>query len=119
MNIQEAVHALAQDPQVMQRGSEKMNRLLSRSAADAAFRQKLLTNPRAAIAEFTGKPAPEPFNVVFVENTADATFVLPDPIDAAVAVSDDELEAVAGGSSTACAATLLAILVELDKIIGD
>jgi hypothetical protein len=118
MNIQEVVQTLAHDPEAAQRGSEKLNQILSRSATDSAFRQKLLTDPRAAIAEFAGKPVAD-LPIVFVENTADATFVLPDAIDPAMQLSEEELQAVAGGSSPGCIATALMCAVYLDRILND
>ena len=45
----------------------------------------------------TGKDIPESFNVVFIENQADATIVLPDYVDPQAELSEDALEAVAGG----------------------
>jgi hypothetical protein len=87
----------------------KLNEMLARSATDMEFRQKLLTDPRAAFAE-VGESIPEGVDLRFVENQADATIVLPDPLDRQAELSEAELEAVAGGiiivvaSSTGCAA---------------
>ncbi len=86
-------------PEVAQ-AAEVMRGLLSRSATDRGFRQKLLTEPRAAIAEYTGRDVPDSFDVVFVENTAAATIVLPDPVDPEAELSEAELETVAGGTET-------------------
>ena len=86
---------------------QKMNEvyrdLLSRSATEAEFRELLLTNPREGLAEFYGPEAtiPEDLNVRFIENEADATFVLPDPVDVEATLSVEELEAVAGGGDPA------------------
>jgi hypothetical protein len=80
-------------------GQEHLQALLARSATVAAFRQKLLTDPRAAIAEATGRELPTSYNVRFVENTADATVVLPDPVDPNAELADSELETVAGGAT--------------------
>jgi hypothetical protein len=88
------------DPEVARAGQAQMQALLARSVSDKAFRQKLLTDPRAGLAEFTGRDVadiPESLNVRFVENTADATIVLPDFV-APAELSEGQLEAVSGGS---------------------
>src|SRR5688572_23114358 len=58
----------------------KLNEMLARSTTDMEFRQKLLSDPRAAFAE-VGESIPEGVELRFVENQADATIVLPDPVD--------------------------------------
>jgi hypothetical protein len=83
-----------------QGGEELLQKVLARSATDMDFRQKLVADSRAALAEFTGAdPAkvPATYNIVFVENKAGATIVLPDPIDPAAELSGQDLETVAGG----------------------
>lgn len=97
---------------VTDQATEKYQALLSRSATDLEFRKQLLTNPRAAFATFGGKSIseiPESVNITFIENTVDATIVLPDFVDTQAELSDHELETVAGGSDlilTAIAVTL-------------
>jgi hypothetical protein len=93
----------------IQGGNELLQKVLARSATDPAFRQKLVTDARAALAEFTGAdPAqvPETYKIVFVENKAGATVVLPDPIDPAAELSGQDLETVSGGFTPALGATL-------------
>ncbi len=85
---------------VAEHGQREMQRVLQRAAVDRAFRTRLLTEPRVALAEFNGRDAvsePFPMNIVFVENRATATVVLPDFVDPAAELSADELETVAGG----------------------
>lgn len=92
---------------------EVMAKLLARSATDADFRRKLVESPRAAFAEFTGRPESEfeNVNVRFVENKAQATFVLPAAVDASAELSESELEAVAGGSEIIGGALLVGAIL--------
>ena len=89
-----------EQPNVVDAGQELIQSVLARSATDRAFRERLVATPRAALAEFLGKPESElpDVNVAFVENTGDATIVLPDVVDTNAELSETELEAVAGGS---------------------
>ena len=55
---------------------------------------------------------PESVSLVFVENKADATLVLPDYVDPNAELSEEDLEAVAGGDfilglSIVCAAAVI------------
>lgn len=59
---------------------EQIQRLLFRSTIDIEFRSRLLTAPNETLSEFLGRPMPGDFRVAFVENQADATIVLPDPL---------------------------------------
>jgi hypothetical protein len=96
--------------------------VLSRSATDLEFRKRLLENPREALSQYAGGPLPESLDVAFVENTGDATIVLPDPVDPDAEISEAELEAVAGGTGWSCvAATIYATIkiAEGIKNIGD
>src|SRR3712207_6706412 len=76
--------------------------LLSRSAVNREFRRKLLSDPRAAVAEFAGVDVAqvrEPLELRFVESGgataaqgAARTIVLPQLVDVATELSDAELE---------------------------
>lgn len=103
MSIQTTAQAVKrQSPEYMQQAEEAFQSMLARSATDMEFRRKLVTDPRAALAEFSGKDVSElttTFNVRFIENKADATIVLPDPVDPAAELSEAELESVAGGAT--------------------
>lgn len=104
-------NALEQQPEEMKSAEQTMQRLLARSATDRAFRHTLVTNPRAALAEYIGRDIADvgEFNVVFVENKAAATVVLPPAVDPAAELSAEELEAVAGGI-TPVIVTVLSII---------
>jgi len=97
MLTHEMMAAAKANPEALKQGQELLQGVLARSATDTQFRQKLLVEPRAAFAEYTGREIPASFNVVFVENQADATIVLPNAIDPEAELSEQELEAVAGG----------------------
>ena len=63
---------------------------------------------------------PASFNLVFVENKADATIVLPDPITTSGDLSDQELETVAGGMIAPPKLTIsppILVLTVIDPII--
>jgi hypothetical protein len=79
-----------------------VDEILKRSATDAGFRTRLLSDPRRALEEAIGVPLstlPRAVNLKFIEKEAgvDAVFVLPDFVHADGSLSDAELEAVAGG----------------------
>jgi hypothetical protein len=97
----------------------ELQRLMSRAATDQDFRTRLLTTPREAMGEFYGREIPSTVDIRFVENTADATFVLPDAIDPAAELNDAELEAVAGGSEILATIALAISIAHVIKTIGD
>jgi hypothetical protein len=99
-----------------ERGQEKLQALLVRSTTDLEFRKKLLTEPRAALAEFSGHDIPESVNIKFIESKGRPTIVLPNAIDPAAELSSAELEAVAGGTSPL--ASILSIIASVLDIIN-
>jgi hypothetical protein len=119
VDIQTVARNYASNPEYAKKVDERMHTFLSRSATDPGFRQQLLTDPRAAISQFTGVQVPESFNVKFIENKATATIVLPDPVNPAAELSEQELEAVAGGTTVLCtiasALWIIAESIELTK----
>jgi hypothetical protein len=80
---------------------EMERRIVQRSIEDEAFRQRLIEDPKGAVEQELGTRLPEGARVVAVEETADSIYlVLPStPMagDEGGALSDRELESVAGG----------------------
>jgi hypothetical protein len=80
--------------------AEIEGRLIQRSLEDDAFRRRLLEDTRAAVEEELGTRLPEGVEVRAVEEMADTIYlVLPNASAAGetAELSDQELEAVAGG----------------------
>lgn len=85
---------------------EALTKLVNRSATDAALRERLLNNPHATIEEEIGVEPDQSVRFVEPTHTAEAegpdgetprTIVLPDVESRAL--SEDELEAVSGGTA--------------------
>jgi hypothetical protein len=80
--------------------AEVERRLIERSLQDDAFRQRLLADPKAAVEEELGIQLPAGVQIRVVEETADTIYLaLPSasPAGEGGELSDQELEAVAGG----------------------
>lgn len=82
-----------------------------RAMTDEDFRELVLSNPKEAIEQVTGKTVPEYLKIQVIESDPnyDLTCVLPEMIDGDLELSEDELENIAGGAcaadvSGACAA---------------
>jgi hypothetical protein len=74
-----------------------LNDMLARSATDAQFRTLMLNDAHAAFAAAGVQVAAE-LDVVFIENKADVTIVLPDALDEMMELSEIELTSLNGGS---------------------
>jgi hypothetical protein len=83
--------------------AEMERRLIEKSLQDKDFRQRLLDDPKGAIEQEMGTRVPEGFEVRVVEESADSIYlVLPSAsplVGEGGELSDQELEAVAGGFS--------------------
>ena len=80
--------------------SEIERRLIERSLEEEAFRRRLLDDPKATVEEELATRLPEGVQVRALEETADTIYlVLPSapPLGGGVELSEQELEAVAGG----------------------
>ncbi len=75
-----------------------LQKILKTAMTDGSFRKLCLTDSAAAIRKISGKDVPKGLKIRFVDNAgADRTFVLPDLKED---LSDEDLEKVAGGTST-------------------
>lgn len=88
----------------LQERQRVLQELVGRSAFDRALRARLLSEPKAVLAEH-GITFPEQFTVQCIENTHDATIVLPDAIDEVQELSTEELMHVNGGGSASATAS--------------
>ena len=78
-----------------------LQRVTDRGATDPEFRAKLLVDPKAAIFETFGVRVPHAFRIRFIEkgSDVDALIVLPDLPTGTGELSEDLLDAVAGGGT--------------------
>jgi hypothetical protein len=72
-------------------------RIVQKAASDAAFRQALLADPKAALSKELGVPIPDSVTIVVVEDAADTVHLVLPPRQAGRELSETELQAVAGG----------------------
>jgi hypothetical protein len=82
--------------------TEMERTLVQRSMEDEDFRQLLLEDPKAAVEQELGSRLPEGVEVRAVQESADTIYlVLPSatPLGQGEEISDQELEAVAGGGT--------------------
>ncbi|HET6228542.1 MAG TPA: hypothetical protein VFE05_00605 [Longimicrobiaceae bacterium] len=86
-----------------------LNDMLARSATDAEFRALMLNDAHAAFAA-AGVEVSAELDIVFIENKADVTIVLPEALDEMMELSESELLQVNGGATPAVAGAVLSSL---------
>jgi hypothetical protein len=83
--------------------AEMERTLVQRSLQDESFRQRLLDDPKGTIEQELGSQLPESVEVRVVQESAEVIYlVLPSasPLGQGEELSDQQLEAVAGGGDT-------------------
>lgn len=78
-------------------GRSRWEPVLARARSDPAFRRGLLDEPRGTLRTVLGIELPPGFAVRFVEEGGEIRVLLPDP-EPGEELSEEELEAVAGGT---------------------
>jgi hypothetical protein len=78
-----------------------MGKVIAKTWSDPAFKQKLLTDTAATL-KAEGIEVPAGVQVRAVENTATLIYVVLPPKPAPGALSDEDLEKVAGGDPCSC-----------------
>ena len=81
----------------MTTATEMKERILSRADEDGDFRARLIADPKAAISAEIGAAIPDGFDVAVHEDSATTAHLVLPP---SPALTDAELEAVAGGHHT-------------------
>lgn len=73
-------------------------KLIAKACTDEAFRQQLLSNPKAVVEQEFGEALPEGINVEIIQEPANTLYiVLPAMPESNDELNDEDLEAVAGG----------------------
>ena len=87
----------------MQEAARKMGEVVARAWSEDDYRERLLAAPGEVLNE-AGIPTPEGVELRVVENTESVTYITL-PAAPSEDLSDDALEAVAGGSTAGSAST--------------
>ena len=71
-----------------------------KALTDEVFFELCLKDPKKAVKEIAGKDVPDNFKLKFIENKTDEMIiVLPTPVKKNKALSEDELDSIAGGTA--------------------
>lgn len=83
--------------------------LVAKAWKDKAFKQELLSNPKATIAKEFGIPIPDNIEVRVLEENPNTLYIVlpvePADLESEGEVSDEALEAIAGGRTTVTGST--------------
>jgi hypothetical protein len=75
------------------------SQLIAKAWKDETFKQELISNPKAVFARELGQELPENLKIKVLEETADTIYLaLPRSPQVSEELSDEALEAVAGGN---------------------
>ncbi|HXT17147.1 MAG TPA: hypothetical protein VN706_16010 [Gemmatimonadaceae bacterium] len=85
--------------------------IAERANTDRPFREKLISDPHSAMAEFAGVSADKmpKVSIAFVESEAETTVVLPPFGKSRTELSDSQLETVSGGTDPVTAGLVIGI----------
>ena len=82
--------------------SDFEKRLVDRATSDAAFKQLLVSDPRAAVERELGVKVPANVNLKVVQETPDALYLVL-PLDGSNGeLTDEQLESIAAGQYYSC-----------------
>lgn len=78
-------------------------KLIAKACTDEAFRQQLLSNPKAVVEQEFGEALPEGMNVEIIQEPANTLYIVLPAMPESIGsdeLNDEELETVAGGNLT-------------------
>ena len=85
--------------------TEMETRLITKAMEDEAFKQELMSNPKAVIARESGQKWPDSVDIEVLEQTPNKLYLVlplaPNAIAPQGELSEEQLEAVAGGITPA------------------
>ena len=81
---------------------ELESKIIEKALKDQEFRESLLTNSKATLEKELGTKFPEGIEIKVLEETENTLYLVlpPSPIPKGTELSDEQLEAVAGGSKS-------------------
>ncbi|GAA6615663.1 NHLP leader peptide family RiPP precursor [Scytonema sp. NUACC26] len=96
--IQEMSVQISQNNQPEEIRKDFEMKLIAKAWTDEAFRQQLLSNPKAVVEQEFGSALPEGINVEIIQEPANTLYmVLPAKVESNEELNEEELEVVTGG----------------------